>query len=33
MDWILMIMFGIAGAATTYGMIEFFKYFHGKENK
>ncbi len=33
MDWVLMIMFGLAGAVSTYGMIEFFKYFHDKENR
>lgn len=33
MDWTLMIMIGAAGALSTFGMIEFFRYFHNKENK
>jgi hypothetical protein len=33
MDWILMIMFGLAGAVSTYRMIKLFKYFHDKENR
>jgi len=32
MDWtILLIMLG--GGISTFGMIEFFRYFHDKENK
>ena len=33
MDWILLLMFGVAGGLSTFGMIEFFRYFHDKENK
>ena len=33
MDWVLLFMFGVAGAASTLGMIEFFRYFHDKESK
>ena len=33
MDWMLLFMFGVAGAVSTFGMIEFFRYFHDKENE
>lgn len=33
MDWVLLFMFGVAGTVSTFGMIEFFRYFHDKESK
>ena len=33
MDWMLLFMIGVAGAVSTFGMIEFFRYFYDKENK
>ena len=33
MDWVLLFMFGVAGAVSTFGMVEFFRYFHNKKNK
>lgn len=32
MDWTLMLMIAAAGGLSTFGMIEFFRYFHNKEN-
>ena len=29
----LLFMIGVAGAVSTFGMVEFFRYFHDKENK
>ena len=33
MDWTLMILIGIVGGVSTYGMIEVLRYFHDKERK
>jgi hypothetical protein len=33
MDWVLLLMFGVVGAVSTFGMIEVLRYFHDKENK
>jgi hypothetical protein len=33
MDWMLLFMIGVAGVVSTFSMIEFFRYFHDKENK
>jgi len=32
MDWTLLLMIAIAGGLSTFGMIEFLRYFHDKEN-
>jgi hypothetical protein len=33
MDWVLLIMIGVAGGLSTLGMINILRYFHDKENK
>jgi fluoride ion exporter CrcB/FEX len=33
MDWMLLLMFGVVGAVSTFSMIEVLRYFHDKENK
>ncbi len=33
MDWTLMLLIGVCGAASTFGMIGVLRYFHDKENK
>jgi len=33
MDWTLMILIGIVGGTSTYGMIRVLGYFYDKENK
>ena len=33
MDWTLLILIGIVGGTSTYGMIRVLRYFYDKENK
>ena len=33
MDWVLLLLIGIVGGLTTYGMIRILSYLHDKENK
>jgi hypothetical protein len=33
MDWMLLFMIGVAGAVSTFGMIELFRWGYNKENK
>ena len=33
MDWGLMLLIGIVGGLSTFGMINVLYYFHDKENK
>jgi hypothetical protein len=33
MDWVLLIMIGVAGGLSTLGMVSILRYFHDKENK
>jgi len=33
MDWVLLVMIGVAGGLSTLGMINILWYFHDKENK
>jgi len=33
MDWTLMLLIGIVGGISTYGMIRLLWYLHDKENK
>ena len=33
MDWTLMVLIGIFGLLSTYGMIRILWYLHDKENK
>jgi len=32
MDWVLLLLIGIVGGSTTYGMIRILSYLHDKEN-
>ena len=33
MDWTLMLLIGVVGGISTFGMISILYYFHDKENK
>jgi len=33
MDWVLLLLIGILGGLTTYGMIGLLWFLHDKENK
>ena len=33
MDWTLILLIGVAGGLSTFGMINILYYFHDKENK